>query len=356
MRPEPHSQSRPEPDFQSRPEPRSESEESGPGGANGEIRLRDRSQPADLLASVSRSFYLSLKFLPVQIREPLGLGYLLARASDTIADASNASLKVRLEALDAFSNALSEADHEPLAPSFQNLSCTSPSEARLLNYADALLSCYHTLPTALREETLSVLTTITKGQRGDLIRFGYASEAVPQSMQFTSDTEAYTYAVAGCVGEFWTRICEIQLPRFAKRPVAELLDLGRNFGKGLQLVNILRDLPADLRAGRCYLPLEELHAENLTPADLLSQPQRARSLCERWLARAESLLNDGETYVRGIRGWRLRFSVALPRRLGLETLALLRHMPPLETSARVRVTRLTVLRCAIASIGEAVFR
>jgi len=40
----------------------------------------------DLLRRVSRSFYLSLAILPRALREPLGLAYLLARASDTVAD------------------------------------------------------------------------------------------------------------------------------------------------------------------------------------------------------------------------------------------------------------------------------
>ncbi|MBP6602801.1 MAG: squalene/phytoene synthase family protein, partial [Verrucomicrobiales bacterium] len=41
----------------------------------------------ELLKSVSRSFYLSMRFLPAGMRDPISLGYLLARFSDTIADA-----------------------------------------------------------------------------------------------------------------------------------------------------------------------------------------------------------------------------------------------------------------------------
>ena len=40
----------------------------------------------DLLRQVSRSFYLSLRILPRDVREPIGLAYLLARAADTVAD------------------------------------------------------------------------------------------------------------------------------------------------------------------------------------------------------------------------------------------------------------------------------
>ena len=42
----------------------------------------------ELLAAVSRSFYLSLRVLPGPVRHPLSLSYLLARATDTVAGAA----------------------------------------------------------------------------------------------------------------------------------------------------------------------------------------------------------------------------------------------------------------------------
>ena len=41
-----------------------------------------------LLKKVSRSFYLSMAILPNQLRLPISLAYLIARAADTIADTS----------------------------------------------------------------------------------------------------------------------------------------------------------------------------------------------------------------------------------------------------------------------------
>ena len=233
-----------------------------------------------------------------------------------------------------------------LAESFGTMRCTNPHEAALLRQADALVACFARLPEALRSEVLAVLRTITAGQRGDLVRFGYASEAAPQILPREEDTVAYTYAVAGCVGEFWTRICVLQIPGFARIPVPQLMELGRLFGQGLQLVNILRDLPEDLRMGRCYLPATALEAANVSLSDLLQNPEKARPVFEHWLTRAEEWLLAGAAYVDGIRGRRLRFSVAMPRLLGVETLALLRRHPPLETSHRIRVSRGTVFKCA----------
>ncbi|SVB50912.1 uncharacterized protein METZ01_LOCUS203766, partial [marine metagenome] len=40
----------------------------------------------DVLEGVSRSFYLTIRVLPKNLREPIGLAYLLARTADTIAD------------------------------------------------------------------------------------------------------------------------------------------------------------------------------------------------------------------------------------------------------------------------------
>ena len=46
--------------------------------------------------------------------------------------------------------------------------------------------------------------------------------------------------VAGCVGEFWTRMCALHLPELRSWDVEAMCGLGVRFGKGLQLVNVLR--------------------------------------------------------------------------------------------------------------------
>src|SRR5207249_9321028 len=45
--------------------------------------LSSRRLERTILRSVSRSFYLSIRFLPAQLREPVALAYLLARTTDT---------------------------------------------------------------------------------------------------------------------------------------------------------------------------------------------------------------------------------------------------------------------------------
>lgn len=319
-----------------------------------------------LLKSTARSFYLSLHFLPTPARAPLGLAYLLARATDTIADASNSPLNERLHALEALENLLRsiECSEEGRKPAgsiaytatsiLKNISAASAGEGLLLKQTPALLEILDTLPTHLCSQIKHVLEKIIAAQRLDLVHFGYASESAPQALQSREDTIGYTYAVAGCVGEFWTRVCNAQIPHYARVPVDVLLEHGRLFGQGLQLVNILRDMPADLRAGRCYLPSEELCALGLAPAQLLSEPIKARLLVNSWIEQARAWLAHGAQYVQGINGRRMRFSVSLPRLIGEQTLDLIQKTPPLETARRMRVPRTTVYRCALMAITESI--
>ena len=69
----------------------------------------------DLLKSVSRSFYLTIRVLPENLQQPIGLAYLLARASDTVADTSNAPVEVRLRHLQTILKNLPKLDAKSLA-------------------------------------------------------------------------------------------------------------------------------------------------------------------------------------------------------------------------------------------------
>ena len=46
----------------------------------------NKALPGNLLKATSRSFYLTLRVLPARVRPQIGLAYLLARTTDTIAD------------------------------------------------------------------------------------------------------------------------------------------------------------------------------------------------------------------------------------------------------------------------------
>jgi len=96
-----------------------------------------------------------------------------------------------------------------------------------------------------------------------------AASGAVTALATDAELDDYTYRVAGCVGGFWTKLTRARVFPGAVIDDARFLSDGIRFGKGLQLVNILRDLPKDLRAGRCYIPASMLARVGLVPRDLL---------------------------------------------------------------------------------------
>lgn len=298
-----------------------------------------------LLVSVSRSFYLTIRILPRGLRAPIGLAYLLARASDTIADSAVAPAELRLHHLASFATMIAAGHTDGLAALQREIRPASESERNLLAQLDDCLAWLAALDAGDRREVTAVLEKIIRGQTLDLERFGRAGGIA--ALQTAAELDEYTFLVAGCVGEFWTRLCLRHLPRYTTLDESELTRLGIHFGQGLQLVNILRDAPADLREGRCYLPAGELRAAGLTPETLLHQPGEARPIFVRWSRQAWAFLADGQRYLAAVRPARVRAGCFLPWYLGIETLRLLDKTPPLETAERLKVPRSTVRKALL---------
>ena len=294
-----------------------------------------------VLKGVSRSFYLSLRILPGPMRAAASLGYLLARASDTIADSAAVSTDLRLGILDRFAAVVAG---QAEAPDFSGIipSLPDPRERVLLGLVDAMLEDLRELPAAEAALVREVVGIIIGGQALDLARFRDGTAASPVALADDSALEDYTWRVAGCVGAFWTKLGLLTLgPGFSDAPADELIGRGVLYGQGLQLVNILRDLPADLAQGRCYLPAGD-------PADrvaLLAAHQRWRSV-------AIERVTHGHWYGRQLAGARLRVASRLPAILADETLARLRDVSWEQLSARIRVPRsrvyLGIFRALIA--------
>ncbi len=276
-----------------------------------------------LIVAVSRSFALSLRVLPHPVRGTLSLGYLLARATDTLADAGDLPVHDRLHSLDAFADHIAGATSPGLTALRELTTRAAAStphagERQLLERAPELLARLDATPPADREDLRVVLAQIVRGQRLDLSRTADGRGV----LQLTTAAELTEYAdlVAGSVGEFWTRICLRKLPGCTRADPVELAALGRRFGRGLQWVNILRDFPSDASAGRCYLPADELRAAGSEPDAVRTNPGLARPVFEHWCRIAHDALDAGRAYANAMRSRRLRFAVALPCLLGTRTL------------------------------------
>jgi farnesyl-diphosphate farnesyltransferase len=303
-----------------------------------------------VLRSVSRSFYLSLRIPPAALREPLSLAYLLARATDTIADTPEPPVALRAEALARLAAAIQgRAGRETAAQlreSFAPLQ-SNVAERTLIERLPVLVDWLDELETGDRDEVRNVLEKINRGQRLDLERFGASGEV--RALASAAELDEYTYLVAGSVGDFWTRLCFAHVKNLSERSESEMRELGVRYGQGLQLINILRDAGDDLRDGRCYFPAEELQSLGVPVADVLRQPARVLPVVEQWRKKAEQGVEAGIEYACAIRNRRVRFATALPALIGARTLALLHDAGADAFAQRVKVSRAEVRKMILAS-------
>ncbi|HEY3861326.1 MAG TPA: phytoene/squalene synthase family protein [Verrucomicrobiae bacterium] len=320
--------------------------------------MRHRAESNELLTSllrdVSRSFYLSLRMLPAPVRPQMSLAYLLARTSDTIADTDLVDVPSRLQCLAALRERIAGRGNAPLALARLGGSQSSPAERVLLERSEDSLRLLLDLNESDLRLTREALDVIIGGQELDLTRFGAASAARIVSLETVEELDDYTYRVAGCVGEFWTKLCAAHLWPAADLDGQTLIARGVQFGKGLQLVNILRDLPRDLRAGRCYMPAQSLRAAGLAPGDLLSAGNQARfrPVCDPFIAQAEKHLAAGWDYTQSLprKQARLRVACSLMILIGVRTLRLLRQENMLDSSRRLKVSRPEVRSLMLRSV------
>jgi farnesyl-diphosphate farnesyltransferase len=311
-----------------------------------------------LLKEVSRSFYLTMRVLPRAIRPQISLAYLLARTTDTIADTEILSVERRVEGLEKLRARILGMSTAQL--NFGQLAKhqSLPAEKILLERCEDSLALLSQFSKGDQQKIREVLDTITSGQELDLKRFAAAGEKQIVALQTDAELDDYMYRVAGCVGEFWTEMCIAHLFRFPE--LQDLMwnsrfkELGVRFGKGLQLVNILRDLPSDLRKGRCYLPLEKLTEIGLSPSDLLepTNEKKLRPLYDHYLDLAQSHLAAGWEYTNLIPfTWlSLRLACAWPILIGAKTIQKLRVENILDPSHRVKIGRAAVRKLIFKSI------
>jgi farnesyl-diphosphate farnesyltransferase len=306
-----------------------------------------------LLRDVSRSFYLTLRVVPRAVRRQIGVAYLLARTTDTIADTEIVPVESRLDALSALRQRILGRPGGTLAFSQWRQPSDSPEQV-LLERCEESLALLENLEETDRRLVRDVLEIIIGGQELDLKRFHSATAHGIVALETPVELDDYTYRVAGCVGEFWTRMCRAHLISKTTIDEESLVNKGIRFGKGLQLVNILRDIPQDLRNGRCYVPRQSLNAANLTPEDLLlpENEPRFRPVYHQFLAAAGEHLAAGWEYTSLLPHdqMRLRLGCAWPLLIGARTLRRLRHENILDAARRVKVSRREVYVLVLRSV------
>jgi farnesyl-diphosphate farnesyltransferase len=297
-----------------------------------------------LLETTSRSFYPTLKYLPKKIRGQIGLLYLLARVADTIADTKHGETDFLTDLLQKYNQVAQGRSSE--VPDFTGLANlqTNEHEAELLRNVDDVVEGLKIYSKEDQKRILECLDTIVGGQILDLQRFGPANEGGKiSSLDSNQELDDYTFKVAGCVGVFWTEMSLAHVTSISSDKEKEFYEKGIRFGKALQMINILRDIPEDLRFGRCYLPGVDLEKHGLNPKDLLdhSNIEQFRPLYDEYLDITDQHLEAAVEYIRMLPDgqFRLKAATMLPVLIGQRTVSLLRTGNILDSDEKIKITR-----------------
>ncbi len=195
--------------------------------------------PADLVARITRrsrsNFYYGFLALPRPRRDALYAVYAFCRTVDDIADVGQAR------------GDDPAALRGELAAWRQEVACCYAREGEPAHpIARRLRAAVQAFPIPR-----AALEAIIEGVESDLDRRTYET---------AEDLYPYCYRVASAVG-----LCAIEIFGYTDpRARQYAIDLGM----ALQLTNILRDVAVDARAGRVYLPQEDLRAFGVTVDDL----------------------------------------------------------------------------------------
>lgn len=307
-----------------------------------------------LLKKTSRSLYLSARILPGSIRPAFGIAYLLCRYADTIADTQLLPAQRRLYWVKKFPQIVRAESLEEQAALLREVTggSSNPYEKTLLAHLDDCLTELRRIEPDLKQLIAAVVEDVCAGMELDLQRFPQQKGAPAVALKTKQELEEYCRIMGGKPGLFWSQLIEHETPLLLARET--FFDMGQHIGNALQIVNVLRDLPRDLRQGRCYFAQEELDNAKLTLQDLLFTRNSIRfaPIKKEWIAWGRENLVQAVEFYAAIpkKQWRIRAAVAWPVLWTADTFNKLEQAPDLlNPTRRIKISKKRVYTTMLMS-------
>lgn len=209
----------------------------------------------EMLAGVSRTFALSIPELPLPVDSWVGCAYLVCRVIDTLEDRPGASERERQFMFGRLIELLGppvDVDGARVCAAMYSAATVDDSCGQLMNRQDDVLRLLASFPPRVIEIIRECAVDMVEGlrrtplpPRGDAPRILF--ETVHQ-------LERYCHYAAGIVGIMLTRLFHHYWGNDVWPIDRRRLHMGKRFGRGLQITNIIKDHPADLLDGRCFIP------------------------------------------------------------------------------------------------------
>ena len=252
----------------------------------------------EILPKVSRTFALSIRFLPGNLGRSVLGAYLICRIADTVEDDPAASVEHKIFRLDRLLECFDSSTAANSYPKVVQELTGEPAHVQLARHTDLVFALYRTLPERSRQRVRYWVEEMVQGMKKFV-------KLYPQGIriQTLAEYKEYCYYVAGTVGYLLTDLWHEHSPSVAAEEYQVLLSHCAAFGEALQTVNILKDIAWDAeQENAIYIPQQSLqqygssHQTLLSPAHLQQNHQAITGLIQL----AESDLNEALTYLLAI--------------------------------------------------------
>lgn len=299
-----------------------------------------------MLPRVSRTFAPTIRMLPKKLHLPVTVAYLLCRIADTIEDSETLSVEEKRRMLELYAAIFSESGRNTintLMPLVKTLPKSS-ADYELTHNLPIVLEVFHSFSAGVQDRIGRWVVEMSLGMHK------YAQCAKKRRfnlLRTMKELDEYTYYVAGTVGYLLTELFSYYSNKITPAVRSKLEKLAEPFGKGLQMVNIIRDMTSDLKRGQTYLPEELLQKYNLTYPEIFQKENagRVEQMFTELIRRTIVDLDRALDYVLLIpkKERRLRLATMMPLFLAIRTLEIIHeNILELLNDEKVKIPRTTL--------------
>jgi len=263
-----------------------------------ETKMTDIEFCTSMLPQVSRTFAPTIRMLPKLLFVPVTVAYLLCRIADTVEDEAGISKKQKEKMLELYINIFQGKDPDAYME-FRSKASKIPEhnpDVYLMHNFDRVYNVLNSFESEVKRLIGVWVIEMALGMKK------YAQSMKKSKFKFLKsmkELDEYMYYVAGTVGQLLTSL----FAHFSKKitpPVKKRLEsFAESFGKGLQMVNIIRDMTTDLRRGQSYIPDEILAKYNLTRKSIFetSNKEQAQRMFNELIETAVRHMDKAMSYI-----------------------------------------------------------
>lgn len=220
----------------------------------------------EILPQVSRTFALSIRFLPGNLGKGVLIAYLLCRIADTVEDDPLASVEAKVNLLNQFLQCFDSVENACAYPDKVASVTGEPAHVSLVRHTDLVFVAFRTLPAASQDRIRHWVTEMVVGMQKFV---GLYPRGI--RIQTLDEYKEYCYYVAGTVGYLLTDLWREHSPSIGETEYQILRKQCAAFGEALQTVNILKDIAWDAEhENSIYVPQQALQAQGSSHQTILN--------------------------------------------------------------------------------------